>query len=329
MPVTVTVSRGTPLPWPIALMLSVVGAGLMVIGFTVVPPLPDMDNDGSRVILGAVALLIIVPTLLITLLVLVKRTRRRRAEADAVSAVPAELPEPPSRLDAALVATVVGRGTPSRRAVAATVLELADDRALTIQEYGPKVVLALSDRAAPATPEAALVLGSLGSRADGQGDVSGPPFWDGKVAWWREFARGARGRAVAAGLVEPRIPFVGLILFTVLIATAVSLLFFARTAVFVGCILFAVSFPHLIARASGFRLSVAGQVERARWLAFKRHLREHGSVRDVGPAAVSIWGPNLVYGVVLGEAPRAARVLTPEGDDDTEDPAPSTQVYEL
>jgi hypothetical protein len=34
-------------------------------------------------------------------------------------------------------------------------------------------------------------------------------------------------------------------------------------------------------------------------------------VRDVGPAAVAIWGPNLAYGAVLGQAERAAMPLTP------------------
>ncbi|SRR6266511_1621454 len=38
-------------------------------------------------------------------------------------------------------------------------------------------------------------------------------------------------------------------------------------------------------------------------------ITDRGSVGDVGPAAVAIWGPNLAYGVVLGKAPRAA--LTP------------------
>ena len=38
-------------------------------------------------------------------------------------------------------------------------------------------------------------------------------------------------------------------------------------------------------------------------------------MRDVGPAAVAVWGPNLSYGVVLGQAPRTAEALTPPGDD--------------
>lgn len=172
------------------------------------------------------------------------------------------------------------------------------------------------------------MLASLRERAD-DGTVTGPPVWAGKVSWWPDFAKGARARAVATGLVETRVPFVGLILVTIMIAVAVSLIFFARTAVFVGCILLANGFPHLIARASGYRLTTAGRVERAQWLAFGRHLRAARSVRDVGPAAVAMWGPNLVYGVVLGEAPRAARPLTPDGDSDTEDPVTTTHVYEL
>jgi hypothetical protein len=55
---------------------------------------------------------------------------------------------------------------------------------------------------------------------------------------------------------------------------------------------------------------------RARWAAFARFLRKEGSVHDVGAAGVVMWGPNLSYGVVLGEAPKAARELTPPGGDD-------------
>jgi hypothetical protein len=322
-------SRGSPLPWPIALVLTVVGAALIVLGFTVIPAIPEMDGGFGNAVMVFIAGLIIVPTLLIALLVVLRGTKRRRADDEAVAAVPQELPEPPTRDDAALVATVVGDGTASRRAVAGTILELAERGALDVEEYGPKLVISVSPRAAGATPEEALVLGSLRELADENGAVTGPPIWHGKVAWWRDFARGARTRALDAGLVQTRLPFVGLILFTVMIATAVAILFFWRTAVFVGCIVLANGFPHLVARASGFRLTTKGKVERAQWLAFGRHLGAHRSVRDVGPAAVAMWGPNLVYGVVLGEAPRAARPLTPEGDDDTEDPATLTQVYEL
>ena len=317
------------LPAPIALLFTVVGAAFIVLGFTVIPPLDDMGGDFGNTILVFIAGLIIVPTLLITVVVLLRGSKRRRADDEAVAVVPRELPEPPTRDDAALVATVVGEGTASRRAVAGTVLELADRGVLDVQEYGSKLVISVPPRANGTTPEDALVLGSLRELADDSGAVTGPPIWHGKVAWWRDFARSARSRALTAGLVQTRLPFIGLILFTVMIATAVSMIFFSRTAVFVGCIVLANGFPHLIARASGFRLTTKGQVERAQWLAFGRHLRALRSVRDVGPAAVAMWGPNLVYGVVLGEAPRAARPLTPDGDDDTEDPVSTTQVYEL
>lgn len=328
MPVTVTMSRGNPLPWPIAVLLTIVGVVLIVLGFTVIPPLEGMGGDFGHTILVFIAGIIIVPTLLITLLVLVRGSRRRRSEAAAVDAVPRELPEPPAHDDAALVATVVGEGTPSRRAVAATVLALASRGVLTIEEYGPKLVITIPGSADGSTPEEVLVLASLRDRAD-HGVVTGPPVWEEKVPWWPDFAKGARSRAVTAGFVETRVPFIGLMLVTIMIATAVSMIFFSRTAVFVGCIVLANGFPHLIARASGYRLTVTGRVERARWLAFGRHLRALRSVRDVGPAAIAMWGPNLVYGVVLGEASRAARPLTPDGDDDTEEPISTTHVYEL
>ena len=62
----------------------------------------------------------------------------------------------------------------------------------------------------------------------------------------------------------------------------------------------------------GYRLSGTGLVERARWVAFGRGLRERGGLAEVGPGGVAVWGPYLVYGVLLGAAPRAAEALTPD-----------------
>jgi hypothetical protein len=40
-------------------------------------------------------------------------------------------------------------------------------------------------------------------------------------------------------------------------------------------------------------------------------VEHNGELRDVGPQGVTIWGPYLVYGAVLGKAPRSAKPLTP------------------
>jgi uncharacterized membrane protein len=148
------------------------------------------------------------------------------------------------------------------------------------------------------------------------------------VPWWREFVGDARARAGELGLVEPRLPFVGLMLVFIMTAVAFSLVFFWRIPVFVGAILFANGVPHLLARASGFRLTTEGRARRAEWLAFGRFLRAQGSLREVGPAAVSVWGPNLVYGIVLGEGDRAAKMITPDVEGFDDEPGEIATEYE-
>jgi uncharacterized membrane protein len=127
--------------------------------------------------------------------------------------------------------------------------------------------------------------------------------------------------------VESRIPFIGLMLVSIFTATGLALIFFWYIASFVGFILLANGLPHLIARASGYRLSATGIAERARWIAFGRYVHAHGSLRDVGPAGVAMWGPNLVYGVIVGEGDTAARMLAPDVGRDEPPPGALTAQY--
>jgi uncharacterized membrane protein len=241
--------------------------------------------------------------------------------------VPRELPEPPGRDDPAVVGVVIGEGRPSGRAVAATVLGLADRGVIEIQEAGEKVRIDIPPDATGVTTTDQIVLGGLRERADAHGDVLGPPIWPGEIDWWRDYARDARGRAMAAGLVESRIPFIGLMLVSIFTATGLAILFFWYIASFIGFILFANGLPHLIARASGYRLSPAGVNARAQWIAFGRYIRAHQSLREVGPAGVAMWGPNLVYGVLVGEGDKAAKMLAPDVGRDEPPPGALTQQY--
>ena len=100
---------------------------------------------------------------------------------------------------------------------------------------------------------------------------------------------------------------------SIVTATVLAIAIFWYTLAFVGLILLANGIPHLIVRFGGYRLSVVGTIERARWLAFGRGLRDRGGLATVGPGGVSMWGPYLVYGVLFGGAPRAAAALTPAG----------------
>jgi hypothetical protein len=325
VPVTVTVSRGNPLPWPIALTFTVVGLGLILFGFLgPYGPMPGFDEDGSQWILLFIAAVLIVPTWFFFLVWLARRAVTTR---DVTDGIPREVLEPPSAHDPALVGVLLGEGKPPRRAVAGTLLALAARNAITINEYGEKLVLDLPPTASPENDGERLVLDALREHVDEKGDVVGPPIWKGKARWFAAFARDARSRAMGAGLLELRIPFIGIMLVFIFTATGLSLIFFSRIAVFVGLIILANGLPHLLARASGYRLSDDGERLRAAWESFGRYLHAQGSVRDVGPAAVVVWGPNLVYGAVLGEAPRAARPLTPVGDDDlADDPTRSGSI---
>ncbi|HEY8218216.1 MAG TPA: hypothetical protein VIH82_13850, partial [Acidimicrobiia bacterium] len=211
MPVTVTVTRSSPMPVPLALCFTVVGAALVVLGFTVVPKVEVPGGSGfdSGIILDVIALLLIVPGWILYVRFLVRHGRARR---EAVEGVPHELPEPPGRDDPAVVGTVVGEGRPRARAVAATVLGLADHGAIEIQEAGERVRIAVPPDATGATHTDELVLEGLRERADERGSVVGPPIWPDHLDWWRDYASDARARAMSAGLVENRIPFVGLMI---------------------------------------------------------------------------------------------------------------------
>ncbi len=192
MRVTVSASRGNPLAWPIALLFTVVGLVLIVLGFTVFGKITPDDGTGedfSSTILEVIAFCLIVPPWIIYLFVLLRRGRRQR---DADAGVPVELPEPPSADDPAVVGTVVNKGTASGRAVAATVLGLAARDAIEIQEHGPNVVVVVPDAAAGATTTDKLVLGGLRARADERGHVQAPPLWPDRPAWWGDYVRDAR-----------------------------------------------------------------------------------------------------------------------------------------
>lgn len=332
MPVTVTVSRGTPLWWPIAFLFTAVGLGLIVAGFTVIEPVNDVPNaDFGNVILYIVAAALVIPAWAIAILSFLRKLVRGGAPA-AVESVPDELPEPPGKEGADLVALLLGEGKPRRRAVAGTVLELAARNVIEIEEHGDKVVIRIKDRAAGSTESEQLVLEALRDRVGPEGEVVGPPFWPDRIGWWPAYVRDARKRAMQAGILTTRIPYVGLLLLFIFTAVGFSLVFFWRIPVFVGSILFANGFPHLLARASGYKISDAAEVGAEKWRAFGRYLRAQGSFENVGPAGVAIWGPNLAYGAVLGVARKASRPLTPGVEDEDVDDLvghATTQVYEL
>jgi hypothetical protein len=323
--VTVTVSRGNPLPAPIAWLFTLIGAGLIVAGFTVVPKLPDFDT--SNTLLEVIAAILVIPAWAFFIVAMIRRLARRD---DVTGDIPDEIEEPPSTHDPGVVAVVIGEGRPGARAIAGTVLQLAHRHELSVNEYGEKLVIQVDADAKAENDGEALVIGGLRREVNEDGHVVGPPVWKHDIDWWRGFVGDARKRATAADLIETRIPFVALMLVAVFTATGFSLVFFERMPVFIGSILLANGLPHLIARGSGYGLTTNGKRMHAAWRAHGRYLHRHESFRDAGPAGVAIWGPNLAYGAVLGVAEKAARPLTPDvaGFED-ETPASVTKVYEL
>ena len=305
---TVTVMRGNPLSVPWALLLAVIGAAFIVLGL--VFPVGS-EFPGGRVVdifLWTVAVIVSIPGWLLAFAI-IRSTRKARRQP--IGEVPDELPEPPSDHDPAQVAVLVGEGRPSRRAVAGMLLALADRGALEIEEYGDKIVVRMKPGTEPANDREKLVLDGLRDNAAPNGDVIGPPIWNRPVRWWGAFARDARNQAMKDGLVDPAIPFLAFTIGFTFTALGVSFAMFERVLVFVGIIPFAIGFTHALANIGGYKLTHSGRELTAKWAAYARYLAEQGSVRDVGPAAVAIWGPNLAYGVVLGQAERAAVPLTP------------------
>src|SRR5438105_3303787 len=107
---TVTVSSN-PLPAPVAWLFTFVGAALILLGFTVIPPIPDFDS--SNILLTVIAALLVIPAWIAFIVVMLRRLGNRD---DVTADVPDELPEPPSTHDPGVVATVIGDGSPDPRA---------------------------------------------------------------------------------------------------------------------------------------------------------------------------------------------------------------------
>lgn len=317
MRVTVRVDRGRPLPPIFAIGLVAVGAFLVVYGFAVagkteVPGTGDATGTFSWIV-GAV---ILVPIWAAYFWIVIRNRIRRGATAATVE-VPDSLGEPPSGEDPAVVATLVGKGRVPPVAVASTTLAIAHSGWIDLHEVGEQVVVSFDDTPSAdwtaSTSDRCVLQAMAALRDPATGDVTGPPLFARGRDWWHAYVADARGRAVAAKLLEPRVPLVGLLILSIVTATIVSMVIFWYTFAFVGLLLLANGLPHLIVRVGGYRLTPAGRAERAKWLAFGRSLRERGGLADVGPGGVSMWGPYLVYGVLVGAAPRAAAALTPRG----------------
>jgi hypothetical protein len=267
----------------------------------------DLSSDRRREDLeadlywGAVGLEIAIPFLITLIALLRAASVRRRATRD----VPEELADAPSDLPPAVVSLLHAEADDiGDDAIAATILDLARRRALSIEGIsGERYALAVSGSST--RPGEAALLAAL----SGASPITGPPLPIGKGGdWWRALRRDVVAIARETGLLRRRYPS-GLFLSAVVALAITTIPLYARSpealvaGLVVAAILAAVPF------IGGFVLTAAGHRERARWEAYRRHLLA-ADLGDVPAAGVIVWESALVYAAALGVAAAAIEDLS-------------------
>jgi hypothetical protein len=269
----------------------------------------DTQEDLSRWIITAVAFGL--PAIFWTIVVigLVRRLRERRR---VVGDVPHHIADPPTASDPAIVAVLDGEGSPARRAVAGTILDLARRKALDVQEYGDRVVLEVPLATTGDNENEQDVLDALRAEATPEGVIEGPPVWKGATRWWRSYRKAAIARARGMGLATKWLPLAPLSGALITTGIGISLFFFTQPVVYFIIVFGVQIIGYIISFVSGYTLTNRGWRERALWHSFARYIDDQSEIKKaVGPAGIVVWGPYLAYGAVLGEATHAARPLTP------------------
>ena len=224
---------------------------------------------------------------------------------------------PPSNLEPALVATVVGDDGPGdRSAVAATLLALAHRGAISIEgTNSQRYRLTIPSDTHGATPFEEAVLGEL--RPQGQvsatATLTGPPLWgDDRTSIARRLERVAMSESLAAGLL--RVTLTAWVLIPASVAMGVVALiasggssWLAWLVTFAGPVLAVVATV-----LTGTSLTAKGRAERDQWLQYADWLRNNSQLKRVGAPGVATWGEPLVYAAAVGAAPTAAKALGPE-----------------
>ena len=205
-----------------------------------------------------------------------------------------------------------GEGRPARRAVAGTILALAQRKAIEVQEIGDRLVVKVPLPTTGANGSEQIVLNALRNEASPEGVIEGPPIWRKSTRWWRSFRRDAISRANDQGLVTRWMPLVQISGALITTGIGISIFFFTNPIVYFVIVFGVQILGYLISFFSGWTLTDQGWRDRALWHGFARYIHDQGHLnKDVGPEGVVIWGPYLVYGSVLGETHDAARALTP------------------
>ena len=252
-----------------------------------------------------VALEIAIP-FLITLLALVRTANARRHANDGL---PHELTDAPSDLAPAVVSLLQADGQDiGKEAIAATILDLANDRALQVDGItSERYVLKVTGSSS--RPGERALLQAIGERAGPDGNVTGPPLGlSTDDDWWRTLRREVVSIARSERLLRRRFRS-GLFVTAVFALAITTLPLYARSPeTVIGGIVVATilaSLPYV----GGYVLTAEGHRERARWEAYGRHLHG-GDLGDVGVPGIVVWERALVYAAALGVATQAIGDLT-------------------
>ena len=238
--------------------------------------------------------------------------RRLHQRQQLVDDVPDHLSDPPTQADPAVVAVLEGEGSPSRPAIAGTVLALAQRKALDIQKYGDKLVVKVPLTTTANNESERIVLEALRREATPDGVIEGPPVFREHATWWRGFKRDAIKQARTMGLVTRWMPLAPLSGAIVTTAVGAAFFFLTNPAAYAAIIIGTQFLASIISFIGGYTLTNQGWRHRALWHVFAKYIHDQGKLdKDVGPEGVVVWGPYLVYGAVLGEAHAASRPLLP------------------
>lgn len=266
----------------------------------------DTNRIGRWIVTGiAIALPAIFFLRMLIHLLAIKVAQRRE-----VSDVPDELSQPPTNDDPAVVGVLWSEGKPEERAVAGTMLALAHRKAISIDEYGERLVVRVPLMETGERETEALVLHGLRENATPDGVIEGPPIWR-SFPQWRAYRRAALKDAARTGYITRTFRLVDLNGFLVVSVVGLGLYFSLNPALYAPLVIGATVIGTVFTLIAGYGLNQRGRRARALWKAFGEYVEHNAEFKDVGPQGVAIWGPYLVYGAVLGEAKTAARPLTP------------------
>lgn len=271
----------------------------------------DEARDRAGLIDGGYWTLVALEALIPLLVVLLRVAGAGRRRLEAGAGVPEILRDPPTDDRPAVVALLAADGHDiGVEAVAATILDLADRKQLTIENTGGGS-WRMGVHGGDARPGEGELLAALAAAPP---PLTGPPLpIPPQGDWWKALRRATVADARQAGYLRRRYP-AGLFRAAVvaLAVTTAPLWGTSPPAAFAGFGLAAVL--AVLPSIGGFVLTDTGLKAQARWKAFNRHLHDNADLGDVDPAGVVVWGPNLVYGTALGQAGTAVAALRPKGD---------------